>query len=267
LSSKRRSTWKPGLLALDVDGTVLDYAERLAPEVRDSVRRVVESGTPIVIATGRSAHGLKWVVDELGLPPGYAIASNGAVTISYPPIEVVESATFDARDAVHMVLEQVPSALIAVEVVGRGYRTNAPFPPDEITGEMWIQPVDELVAEPVTRVVIRDPESTSEDFIELADKLGLQGTNYYVGWTAWMDLAPEGVTKASALESLSQRLGVARSDVLAIGDGRNDTEMLEWAGRGVAMGNAPPEVRAVADAVTGSIEEHGAVTELDRWFG
>jgi Cof subfamily protein (haloacid dehalogenase superfamily) len=263
----RSAPWRPGLVALDVDGTLLDYSERLDHEVRDSVRRVVDAGVPIVLATGRSAHGLAWITEELGLPPGYAIASNGAVTTSYPPVEVVESVTFDAREAVHTVLEHVPDAIVAVEVVGRGYRTNRLFPPDEISGEMWIQTVDELVAEPVTRVVIRDRESTSEDFIKLAEKLGLHGTNYYVGWTAWLDLAPEGVTKASALESLAGRLGVARSDVLAIGDGRNDVEMLAWAGRGVAMGHAPAEVRDVADAVTGSVQEHGAKAELDRWFG
>jgi len=65
---------------------------------------------------------------------------------------------------------------------------------------------------------------------------------------------------------VADKLGVAQDDVLAIGDGRNDIEMLEWAGRGVAMGQAPPEVREIADAVTGSVEEDGAATELARWF-
>ena len=55
--------------------------------------------------------------------------------------------------------------------------------------------------------------------------------------------------------------------MLAIGDGRNDIEMLRWAGRGVAMGQAVDDVKAAADFVTGTIQEHGAVQELDRWFG
>ena len=54
--------------------------------------------------------------------------------------------------------------------------------------------------------------------------------------------------------------------MLAVGDGRNDVEMLEWAGRGVAMGQAPAEVHAAADAVTGTFDEGGVVTELRRWF-
>ena len=136
----------------------------------------------------------------------------------------------------------MPDALVAVEVVGDGYRVNRHFPEGEITGRMWVESVDSLVSEPVTRVIIRDPQSSAADFIELAESLGLRGTNYFVGYTAWLDLAPEGVSKASGLQTVAERLGVDPADVLAIGDGRNDLEMLAWAGRGVAMGQAPPEV-------------------------
>ena len=120
--------------------------------------------------------------------------------------------------------------------------------------------------EPVTRVIIRDPGSSAEDFVALAGELGLHGINYFVGYTAWLDLAPQGVSKASGLAEVCDALGVSQHEVLAIGDGRNDVEMIEWAGRGVAMGHAPEELLAVADAVTGTFEEGGAVSELDRWF-
>jgi HAD superfamily hydrolase (TIGR01484 family) len=131
---------------------------------------------------------------------------------------------------------------------------------------MTLQTVDELVAEPVTRVIIRDPHSSEEEFVELAEKLGLQGTNYFIGWTAWLDIAPEGITKASALADVAKRLGVAQEDVLALGDGRNDIEMLQWAGRGVAMGQAPLEVQEAADDVTAPVHDDGVAHELSRWF-
>ena len=83
-----------------------------------------------------------------------------------------------------------------------------------------------------------------------------------VGFTAWLDLAPVGVNKASGLAYVAERLGVDSSDVLAIGDGRNDLEMLRWAGRGVAMGQAPDEVKEAADEVTASIEDDGAADVL-----
>jgi hydroxymethylpyrimidine pyrophosphatase-like HAD family hydrolase len=150
--------------------------------------------------------------------------------------------------------------------VGVGYRLNRPFPDGEITGEMRLESVEELVAEPVTRVIIRDPHSSEEEFVELAEKLGLSGTNYFIGWTAWLDIAPEGVSKASALADVAEELGVAQADVLAIGDGRNDMEMLRWAGRGVAMGQAPLEVQEAADDVTETVANDGVARELARWF-
>jgi HAD superfamily hydrolase (TIGR01484 family) len=233
---------------------------------------VVAAGVPVVLASGRAPLSMAAVLDQLRLPRGpeedvtFGVASNGAVTFSYPPINVVSEVTFDARDAVNAVLEHVPDALVAVEEHGVGYRVNRHFPEGELGGRMILTPLEEMMASEVSRVIIRDPSSTSEDFVALADKLGLQGTNYFIGWTAWLDLAPEGVTKASALADVAHRLGVDQAEVLAIGDGRNDMEMLTWAGRGVAMGQSPDEVKAVADHVTATVEGDGVAHELGRWF-
>ncbi len=272
--------WQPKLVALDVDGTLFaaghgvarnTVEETIAPAVREAVDRAIDAGTHVVLATGRSTFGITRVLDMLELPRNNAdkvlsVASNGSVTFAYPPVEVLTTVTFDASDVVRQLVEHVPHALVAVEEIGVGYRVNRHFPEGEITGEMVLQSIDDLVAEPVTRVIIRDPDATAEEFIELAERLGLHGINYYIGWTAWLDLAPQGVSKASGLESICTELGVAAQDVLAIGDGRNDVEMIEWAGRGVAMGQSPAEVQEAADHVTGTVLDDGVATELDRWF-
>ena len=75
-----------------------------------------------------------------------------------------------------------------------------------------------------------------------------------------------GVSKASGLAIVADKLAVDQADVLAIGDGRNDIEMLEWAGRGVAMGQSIEEVRDAADDVTETVYDDGAAVELARWF-
>jgi Cof subfamily protein (haloacid dehalogenase superfamily) len=270
--------WQPKLVALDIDGTLFHAPhgssvvdETISPAVRASIDRAIAAGTHVVLATGRSTFGITRVLDMLDLPRHdgeqvLTVASNGSVTFAYPPVEVLTTVTFDASQIVRMLLEHVPQALVAVEEIGVGYRVNRHFPDGEITGEMVLQSVDELVAEPVTRVIIRDPHASEQDFVELAEKVGLHGINYFIGWTAWLDLAPQGVSKASGLEAVTERLGVAAADVLAIGDGRNDVEMLRWAGRGVAMGQAPLEVQEAADFVTETVGNDGAAKELDRWF-
>ncbi|MET0844373.1 MAG: HAD hydrolase family protein, partial [Mycetocola sp.] len=91
------------------------------------------------------------------------------------------------------------------------------------------------------------------DFLSVVERMGLHKVSYNVGWTAWLDIAPDGVNKSTALERVRGLLDVPRSRVLAIGDGRNDVDMLEWAsaeGRGVAMGQAPAEVVAAANEST-----------------
>jgi Cof subfamily protein (haloacid dehalogenase superfamily) len=273
------SGWTPRLVALDIDGTLLKWVEgagttyeQISPPVYDAVRRAQDAGAHVVLASGRSPHGMTRIADLLDLhtedtEPLWVVASNGAVVFRYPPFEVVHEETFDAAPAVAAVLEHHPSALVAVEERGVGYRVNGAFPDGELSGEMTVAEVEELVSGPVSRVIIRDPDATADDFVALAEKLGLHGTDYVVGWTAWLDLAPVGVSKAFGLAMVADELDVDASDVLALGDGRNDIEMLRWAGRGVAMGQSVEVVQQAADDVTGTVHDEGVATELDRWFG
>ncbi len=278
----REPGWRPALVALDIDGTLLipDFdaghsAEQTTRAVAEAVLAAARAGAHVVLASGRAPLSMAGVADRLDLTRTveeltgarlHVVASNGSVVFRHAPMEVVHEVTFDASAAVHTVLGHVPGAAVAVEEHGVGYRVNRLFPDGELDGEMIVTDLDGLALDAVSRVIVRDPDSTSEDFVHLAKSLGLQGTNYFIGWTAWLDLAPEGVSKASGLEWVCRDLGIDRADVLAIGDGRNDTEMLAWAGRGVAMGQAPAEVRDAADHVTGRVEDDGAVDELRRWF-
>ncbi|WP_223162743.1 HAD family hydrolase [Nocardioides antri] len=268
------------MVALDIDGTLLKWVdgagsthEEVPAAVHDAVQRVLTAGSYVVLASGRAPHSMTAIADQLGLrdphvPDGrlWIVASNGSVIVRYPPMEIVHEETFDAAPAVHAVLQRHPDALVAIEERGVGYRVSAPFPEGELGGESIVTRLEDLVSAPVSRVIIRDPQATAEDFVAMAAELGLHGTDYVVGWTAWMDLAPVGVSKASGLRYVAEQLGIGAEDVLAIGDGRNDIEMLTWAGRGVAMGQAVQEVRDAADDVTAQVDEDGAAIELDRWF-
>jgi HAD superfamily hydrolase (TIGR01484 family) len=259
-------TFRPKLVALDVDGTVVDEENRISPAVARAVSAVVEAGIHVVVSTGRAVPGAMEVVERLGLPDGMAVCSNGAVLVGFRPLEILEAITFDASEAVRRVVERVPDAFVAVEEIGVGYRVNQPFPSGEIAGTITIEEVDSLIAEPVTRVIVRAPTHDPEEFHDLVEGLGLTDINYYIGYTAWLDLAPMGVSKASALSDVGDRLGIAAEEVLAIGDGFNDVEMLEWAGRGVAMGHAPDRLKDIADDVTGTVHEDGLARELQKYL-
>ncbi|HJE50885.1 MAG TPA: Cof-type HAD-IIB family hydrolase [Tessaracoccus flavescens] len=258
-------TFTPRLVALDIDGTLVDGYGVMPPEVHAAVRRAVDAGATVVLSTGRSWLATKPIFDDLDLPSGWAVSSNGAMVVTYPPFDVRHEVRFDPAEVVRRAAEIAPQAAIAVQD-GLDWRANRHFPPGELLGEVTIESIDELASREVSRVVVRDPESTEEKFAEMVSQLGLHEVSFFVGWSAWLDIAPKGVDKSAGLEMVCRELGIAQADVLAIGDGRNDIEMLEWAGRGVAMGDAPDEVKAAADYVTGNFADLGTVDELDRWF-
>jgi hydroxymethylpyrimidine pyrophosphatase-like HAD family hydrolase len=255
------------LVALDVDGTLMTYDGVVSDDVRACVASLRDAGAHVVLATGRTVRATVPVMAELGLEDGWAVCSNGAVTVRVHPsfaagYEVTSMTTFDPEPALRVLQLELPDALFAVEDLGRGFRVSRPFPDGELTGEQEVVPFDRLVAEPVTRVVVRDPGGTPEEFQALVERVGLRQVSYAVGWSAWLDLTPGGVSKASALEELRRELDVEPFATVAVGDGANDIEMLRWAARGVAMGHAVDAVRAAADEVTGTIADDGAVAVL-----
>jgi hydroxymethylpyrimidine pyrophosphatase-like HAD family hydrolase len=255
------------LVALDVDGTLMSYAGVISPEVREAVHALRDAGAHVVLATGRSAISAVPVAHDLGLDTGWVIASNGAVTLRLDPsagagYEVTEVIRFDPEPVLRVLRLEMPDALYAVEDVGTGFRVSAPFPTDELQGEHRVVSFEELCSEPVTRVVMRDPHGTPQEFHALVERVGLHEVSYAVGWSAWLDLSPGGVSKGTALEELRRTLGVEPFATVAIGDGNNDLEMLRWAARGVAMGHAADAVRAAADEVTGTIDDDGALEVL-----
>ena len=184
----------------------------------------------------------------------WVVASNGAVVFRYPPIEVVHEETFDASEAVRRVLEEHPEALVAVEERGVGYRVNRPFPAGELSGEMIEAELDDIIGEPVSRVIIRDPSASVEDFVH--DGGPARPARHRLLHRLDRVARPVARRRLQGLRAGVRRAASSastRADVLAIGDGRNDTEMLRWAGRGVAMGQAVEEVIDAADDATAPV--------------
>ena len=256
------------VVALDVDGTILDMDGRVSERVMASIARLRAHEVPVVISTGRGIAAAMPVVRHLGLSSGWMVCANGALTLRLDPdapggYEVVDSRTFDPRAAIETLHAAVPDGILAVEDPGVGFKVSRLFPDGELIEDQRVVTFDELVSQPVTRVVLRAPGMPVDRFSQIVADSGLHSVEYAIGWTAWLDVAPEGVTKASALEALLARLGADPARALAVGDGSNDVEMIEWAGAGVVMGSAPQWVRDRGDILTEPVWRDGCAAVLD----
>lgn len=258
------------LVGLDIDGTLMHWGGDMSDAVVDAVERARMCRNHVVLATGRNIVGMMPVAQQLGIRRGWAVCSNGAVTVRLNPgaaggYDIVERVTFNPRAALELIRAELPDAFYAVEDLGVGFLVNREFPEGELVGrQRVVADFDELCHDEATRVVIRAPGVDVSHFDTLVHRIGLNDVTYAVGYSAWLDLTPPGVSKASALETLRRQLGVYPDHTVAVGDGNNDIDMLRWAGHSAAMGTAPEHVRAAADEVVGSVEDDGVLTVLDR---
>jgi Cof subfamily protein (haloacid dehalogenase superfamily) len=258
------------LIALDVDGTVILEDESLSPGIVDAVAHARRAGHEVLLATGRSWEGTRGILAALDLSPEYVVCSNGAVVMrrtdeGLAAYERFHTETFDPAQVLGMLRENVPDAHYMVERAD-GHRLYTGTMDDWNLADAQQVTFDELGVQPVSRVVVVSPGHTEQDFIELVHRIGLNQVSYAIGWTAWLDIAPMGVDKASGLERVREWLGIERDRLLVIGDGRNDLGMFRWAlehgGRAVAMAQGPKEVRDAAGETTLSVADGGAAAVL-----
>lgn len=258
----------PWLVGLDVDGTIILQDETMSPGVPEAAARVRDAGHVVTIATGRSWISTERWVDALELTPEFVVCSNGAVTMRRvgDAWERWQIETFDARPVLTLLAERLPEAHYMVELAS-GLRL--------FTGEVddWTLEggrqvgFDELGSEPVSRVVVVSPGHDEEDFHRLVVDAGLNEVSYAIGWTAWLDIAPMGVDKGTALARVHAELGIEDGQVFVAGDGRNDIGMFTWAlgvgGRAVAMGQATDDVKDAAGEITADVADGGLALALD----
>lgn len=259
------------LIALDIDGTVLLEDDTLSPGVVEAVADAQSAGHEVMLATGRSWDSTHTIMDRLGIRPEYAVCSNGAIVMrrigegDAAPYERAHIETFDPTEVLTLLGEHLAGAHFLVELPD-GSRLFTDYLDDwNLEGANRVS-FDQLSEQPVCRVVVVAPEKTDKDFLQLVERIGLSQVSYAIGWTAWLDIAPQGVDKSTALELVREWLGIPPERVLVMGDGRNDIEMMQWAvrngGRAIAMHQGPPEVHAAAGEVGLSVTEGGVAAVL-----
>jgi 5-amino-6-(5-phospho-D-ribitylamino)uracil phosphatase len=259
------------LIALDVDGTVILEDESMSPGVVDAVAHAQAAGHEVMLATGRSWSTTLPILERLDIRPEYAVCSNGAVVMRRAgegpdaPYERAHVETFDASEVLAALHEHIGDARYMVELED-GSRLYTEYMADWDLHRSDEVAFEDLAHQPVCRVVVVSPDKSDQDFMAIVDRIGLTHVSYAIGWTAWLDIAPHGVNKATGLELVRERLGIEQARVLVMGDGRNDIEMFQWAlahgGRAIAMRQGPPEVHAAAGEVGLSVADGGVAAIL-----
>ena len=258
------------LIVLDIDGTVLLEDESLSPGVVDAVAHAQRAGHEVMLATGRSWEGTEATLRALGITPEFVVCSNGAVILHRRAghedgYERFHVETFDPTEVLTLLREHLPHAKYMVELPD-GRRLFTEHLEDWNLADAARVPFEDLSAVPVCRIVVVSPGDTEQDFVELVERIGLNEVSYAVGWTAWLDIAPQGVDKGTALERVREWLDIDPARVLVMGDGRNDIGMFRWAldsgGRAVAMEQGPQEVRDAAGEITTSVQAGGVAAIL-----
>lgn len=272
---------KPKLVASDVDGTLLAPKEKLTDRTARVIERVLADDVPFVLVSGRPPRWIPGVARAAGLS-GYAVCANGAVVYDIGADEVLavwELPAMTLHDVVSAVTGVLPEVRIAAErtrvgrdqpdpfAIERGFRNPWGNPNGE-TAEPDIAPRAELIGLPATKLLLRQHGMTSQQMATVIETvlsdMALEVT--YSSNSGLIEISAAGVTKASGLEWVCERLDVPAGKVVAFGDMPNDLPMLKWAGHGVAMANAHADLFAVADEVTAPNAEDGVAQVLERWF-
>ncbi|WP_433611756.1 HAD family hydrolase [Dactylosporangium sp. CA-139114] len=262
------------LVATDLDGTLVRHDRTVSPRTVAAFRRLHDSGVAIVLVTGRPIRWIFPVYSQLNVP-ALAICANGAATYDPATDTIVHSAPLEAdvlAEACARLRAEVPGVVFAVERDGgRQMRHEPGFPvgPWEADHES-VGPCtpEELLTRPAAKLLVRAGVQSPDEFTARvgACLAGLAEATHSSS-SGMVEVSAAGVTKASALALVARTQSVEATDVIAFGDMPNDLPMLTWAGRGVAMANGHPMVRAAASDVTKySNEDDGVAEYLERIF-
>ncbi|MEE6258378.1 HAD family hydrolase [Plantactinospora sonchi] len=264
----------PRLVATDLDGTLLRSDGTLSTRTVEALGRITAAGVGVVLVTGRPIRWLHHVYDQLGEPLP-TVCANGAVVYD-PHTDTVLRADPLApellAEVVRRLRAEVPGASFAVEITdGREFRHEAGYEARWDYGIPTSREVGdptELHAAPAVKLLVRAGQQDPDAFLRVvAGALAGLAESTHSSYSGLVEISAVGVTKAAGLAWYCARHGVDAADVIAFGDMPNDVPMLTWVGRGVAVANAHPAVREIADDVTDDHNADGVAAYLETLLG
>ncbi|MEE1929952.1 HAD family hydrolase [Streptomyces sp. TRM 70351] len=257
------------LVATDLDGTLLRGDDTVSPRTRDALAAATQAGAAHLVVTGRAVPWTRHILDALDYR-GLAVCGQGGQLYHAGEHRLLTSVTLD-RELAGLALARIeaetgPLAVAASRdgldgavIVGPGYRVQeGPLPatPYEDRAELW--------SAPLSKLYLQHPRLSDDELAKVARETAGAMVGITMAGPGIVELLPLGLTKATGLSLAARRLGVTAAETIAFGDMPNDVPMFAWAGHGVAVANAHPELLAVADEITTSNEEDGIAVVLER---
>jgi HAD superfamily hydrolase (TIGR01484 family) len=258
------------LIATDLDGTLLRGDDTLSDRSLAALARAAAAGARHLVVTGRPAPGVRPLLGELG--GGLAVCGQGAQVYDAGADRLLWSVTLDrelAETALGKIEAEVGEVYAAVDqdgvdgltLIEPGYRMPHPSLPAVRVGRRG-----DLWCEPISKVLLRHPDLSDDELAATSRSVVGSLATVTMSGPGTVELQPCGITKATGLALAAEYLGLGPEGTIAFGDMPNDIPMFDWAAHGVAMANAHPELRAVADEITLSNEDDGIAVVLERLF-
>lgn len=250
---------------LDVDGTIIDHTEQLAPSVIDAVRGARAQGHFVFLCTGRAPAEISKPIIDIGFDGaitaggGYAELRGELIAEHAMPRELLAAAVdFFEREQIEYILQSFDAVYPSVGLTDRLRQLIGDDLGDWGLNSGTVRPdLDSIPS--VAKLTFFGEHPTT--FARVRDALipdlhVLTGTMPFLG-EAGGEVSPPGMNKGVAIREVLAALDLTPDDAVAIGDSANDIEMLTLVGVGIAMGNADGAVKAVADEVTTGVDDHG----------
>lgn len=266
------------MVAIDIDGTLINDNQEITPKTVEAIKQASKQGVKIVLCTGRPMTGVQAYLDQLGLDnrdDEYVVSFNGGLAQTTSK-KVMVDASISFNDYVdwenYCLKEGVHSQIETRDFI---YTTNQNLSRYTIyESELVSMPVryrslDEMARIQdqyvIAKAMMVDDKETIDRALkdipqELADRFSIVRSEDF-----YLEFMHKSVSKGQALKRLCDELKIDVSEVMALGNAQNDNSMIEFAGKGVAMGNSVPETLAIADVVTGDNNHDGVAEAIEKY--
>lgn len=259
------------LIACDMDGTLLNSRGIITERTISSIQKAVKKGVLFTVSTGRPIQGVEQYNKILDLDAPF-ITYNGAMIVMGKSKQVLYEQSLCAEDAMRILnwaKQFTPTVMVWSN--NRLYASELNERAEKYKSLSGVEPIliedeEAVVKNGATKILWYDEaENIAEYQPILRDNLG-GSINLYTSQPYFLEFVDIRVSKARALERLGQYYNISPSEMIAIGDGLNDLDMIEYAGLGVAMGNAHDLVKGRADFITKSCDEDGVAYVIDKFI-